>query len=160
MIECRIGEPTVVDDEARAILDRSRTVAVVGISHKEERDSHKVGKYLKEHGYTIIPVNPKYKEVLGEKCYPDLKSVPEHIDVVDIFRNVDMIPGIVEEAVAVAADTVWMQQGLVHEEAAAKARAAGLSVVMDACMMELHIRINGGCHSEGPGWEADQSATT
>jgi uncharacterized protein len=158
MIECRIGGSAASEEYAKTILDRSRTVAVVGISHKEERDSHKVAKYLKEHGYTVIPVNPKYKEVLGEKCYPDLKAVPEHIDVVDIFRNIEAIPGIVDEAVAVAANTVWMQRGLVHEGAAEKARSAGLSVVMDECMMEAHFRIIGGCRPDEPGAETDQPA--
>lgn len=147
MIECPDMKSNVTKEEAKLILGRSKTVAVVGISHKADRDSHKVAKYLKEHGYRIIPVNPKYRDVLGEKCYPDLKAVPEHIDVVDIFRNVEMIPGIVDEAVAVGADAVWMQRGLLHEKAAERARSAGLVVVMDECMMETHIRLNGGCRA-------------
>jgi len=132
-----------VTDEAPAveILKKAKTVAVVGISAKEERDSHRVAKYLKEHGYKVIPVNPGLKQVLGEPCYPDLKSVPEHIDVVDIFRSIDAIPGIVDEAVAVGADSVWMQLGLFHEEAAEKARKAGLSVVMNRCMKIDHARL-------------------
>ncbi len=125
------------------ILRKSRTVAVVGISDKEERDSHKVARYLKDHGYRIIPVNPKLTEVLGETCYPDLRSVPEHIDVVDVFRSIDAIPGIVEEAVAVGADVVWMQLGLQHEDAARKAREAGLSVVMNKCMKIEHSQLSG-----------------
>ncbi|NTU48017.1 MAG: CoA-binding protein, partial [Syntrophobacteraceae bacterium] len=129
--------------EVADILRRSKTVAVVGISDKEERDSHKVARYLKNHGYRIIPVNPKLTEVLGETCYPDLRSVPDHIDVVDVFRSIDAIPSIVEEAVAVGADVVWMQIGLQHEEAAEKARKAGLAVVMNRCMKIEHSQLSG-----------------
>lgn len=138
MTVCEMPEKNVTEQEVAEVLKQSKTVAVVGISHKEDRDSHKVAKYLKEHGYKIIPVNPKYKEVLGEPCYPDLKSIPEHIDVVDIFRKVDAIPPIVDEAIAVKADTVWMQLGLAHNEAAEKARCAGLSVVMNKCIKIEH----------------------
>lgn len=128
--------------DVTTILKDSKTVAVVGISHKEERDSNKVARYLQQHGYKMIPVNPKYKEVLGETCYPDLKSIPEHVDVVDIFRNVEAIPPIVDEAIEIGAGTVWMQLGLSHEEAATKARAAGVRVVMDKCMKIEHSRID------------------
>jgi predicted CoA-binding protein len=141
MTECEIPEQNVTESEVREILERSKTVAVVGISHKEERDSHKVAKYLKEHGYTMIPVNPKYKEVLGVSCYPNLEAVGEHIDIVDIFRNVDAIPAIVDEAIKVGADCVWMQLGLVHNEAAEKARKAGLRVVMNKCTKIEHTRM-------------------
>ena len=141
MAECEIADKNPDEKEIADILHRARTVAVVGISHKPDRDSHKVAKYLQEHGYKIIPVNPKYTEVLGEVCYPDLKSVPEHIDIVDIFRNVEAIPGIVDEAVAAGAGCVWMQLGLTHNEAAGKARCAGLSVVMNRCTKIEHSRI-------------------
>lgn len=136
-------KPLSEDALAAALLKQANTVAVVGISDKEERDSHKVAKYLKTHGYKVIPVNPKLKEVLGEPCYPDLKSVPEHIDVVDIFRSIDAIPAIVDEAIAVGADSVWMQLGLIHHEAAEKARKAGLAVVMNKCMKIEHSRLSG-----------------
>ena len=129
--------PRPADDnyeEVESIIKNSKTVAVVGVSHKEERDSNMVFRFLRDHGYRVIPVNPKYREVLGEKCYPDLKSVPEHVDVVDIFRSVDAIPAIVDEAIEIGAGAVWMQLGLVHEEAAQKARRAGLRVVMNRCM--------------------------
>lgn len=132
-----------MEREVADILRKSRTVAVVGISDKEERDSHRVARYLKDHGYRIIPVNPKLTEVLGEACYPDLRSVPEHIDVVDVFRSIDAIPGIVEEAVAVGANVVWMQLGLQHEDAARRARDAGLSVVMNKCMKIEHSQLSG-----------------
>jgi len=132
---------TTDEKTAADLVKKAKTVAVVGISQKEERDSHRVAKYLKEHGYRIIPVNPGLKQVLGEPCYPDLKAVPEHIDVVDVFRSVDAIPGIVDDAIAVGADAVWMQLGLAHEEAAEKARKAGLTVVMNRCMKIEHARL-------------------
>ena len=141
MTECQMPEKNVTEQEVAEILRQAKTVAVVGVSHKEARDSHKVAKYLQEHGYQVIPVNPKYKEVIGETCYPDLKAVPQHIDVVDIFRNIDAIPGIVDEAIAVKAGTVWMQLGLAHNEAAEKARCAGVSVVMNKCMKIEHQRL-------------------
>lgn len=142
MAECQVPRDNASGEEVVQILKSSRTVAVVGISHKPERDSHMVARYLKEHGFKIIPVNPKYREVLGEPCYPDLASVPDHIDVVDIFRNVDAIPGIVDEAIAAGADTIWMQLGLVHNDSAQKAREAGLKVVMNKCIKVEHARSN------------------
>ncbi len=141
MAECELPLENLPDPEIKSLLESARTVAVVGVSHKEDRDSHKVARYLKEHGYKMIPVNPKYKEVLGEPCYPDLKSVPVPIDVVDIFRNVEAIPGIVDEAVAVGAKAVWMQLGLCHNESAEKARNAGMKVVMNKCIKIEHGRL-------------------
>ncbi len=141
MTVCQIPEKRATDEEVVAILEKDLTVAVVGVSHKPERDSHKVAKYLKQHGFKMIPVNPKYQEVLGEPCYPDLKSVPEHIDVVDIFRNMEAIPGVVDEAIEVRADTVWMQLGLAHNESAEKACKEGLKVVMDKCIKIEHQRL-------------------
>jgi len=138
---CELPDYNPPDEEVVELLKSAKTIAVVGISHKEDRDSYKVAKYLKEHGYKIIPVNPKYKEVLGEPCYPDLKSIPEKIDVVDIFRKVDAIPGIVDEAISVGAGAVWMQLGLAHNESAEKARQAGLKVVMNKCMKIEHQRL-------------------
>jgi uncharacterized protein len=141
MTECQMPDSNPTDQEVAGILKNAHTVAVVGVSHKEDRDSHKVAKYLMEHGYRVIPVNPKYKEVLGETCYPDLKSVPEHIDVVDIFRSVDAIPAIVDEAIEVGAGGIWMQLGLAHNEAAGKARCAGIPVVMNKCMKIEHTHL-------------------
>jgi predicted CoA-binding protein len=112
-------------------LSKSKTIAVVGLSPSPQRDSHRVAKYLKEHGYRIIPVNPTIDEVLGEKSYPDLKSVPEPIDMVDIFRRSELVPPVVEEAIEVGAKYVWMQDGVINREAAEKAEEAGLLVVMD-----------------------------
>ena len=112
-------------------LTNSRTVAVVGLSPNPERPSHYVSKYLQEQGYKIIPVNPAIDEALGEKSYPDLKSVPVSVDMVDIFRRSEFVMPLVEQAIEIGAKYVWMQDGVVNEEAAAKAEAAGLSVVMN-----------------------------
>ncbi len=126
------------------ILRKYRTVAVVGISSREHRPSHRVARYLKEHGYRIVPVNPRETEVLGEKCYPDLCSVPEPVEVVDIFRRPKQVPRVVAEALYNGAKVVWMQEGIVHEAAARRAREAGLEVVMDRCMMVEHRKLTGG----------------
>ena len=123
------------------ILSFSRVVAVVGLSAKPDRPSYRVASYLKEQGYKIIPVNPTEKEVLGEPCYPDLASVPESVDVVDVFRRSEEVPPIVEEAIRIGAKTVWMQEGVINEEAAARGREAGLRVVMDKCMLKEHQKL-------------------
>ena len=123
------------------ILNFSRVVAVVGLSSKPDRPSYKVASYLKEQGYEIIPVNPTEKEILGEPCYPDLASIPELVDVVDIFRRSEEAPPIVEETIRMGARAVWMQEGVINEEAAARAREAGLIVVMDKCMRKEHRRM-------------------
>jgi predicted CoA-binding protein len=120
------------------ILRRYHTVSIVGLSDKPERASNQIGQYLQEHGYTIIPINPACKEVLGETCYPDLSSVPQKVEIVDIFRRPEEVPPIVDEAIKIGAKVVWMQKGIINEEAAATAREAGLEVVMDHCMMEQH----------------------
>jgi len=120
------------------ILRESKTIAVVGLSDKPDRPSYRVAKYLQDHGYRIIPVNPTLTEVLGERAYPDLLAVPEPVDVVDIFRQSEAVPPIVEQAIAIGARAVWMQEGVVHETAAARARQAGLDVVMDRCMFKEH----------------------
>ena len=112
-------------------LTNSKTIAVVGLSPNPERPSHYVAKYLQEHGYRIIPVNPLLQEVLGERCYPDLGSIPEPVDMVDIFRRSEHVGPIVDDAIGIGAKYVWMQDGVVNEAAAASARSAGLSVVTD-----------------------------
>ena len=129
--------------EAR-ILREYRTVAVVGISADEARPSYRVARYLKEHGYRIIPINPREKEVLGERCYPDLCSVPEQVEVVDVFRRARLLPRVVAEAMYAGAKVVWMQEGIVHEAAARRAREAGMEVVMDRCMMKEHKKLRVG----------------
>jgi len=123
------------------ILSKYKTVAVVGLSSNPERPSHRVARYLKGQGYRIIPVNPRETEVLGEKAYPDLCAVPDPIEVVDIFREAKAVPRVVAQAMYVGAKAVWMQEGIVHEAAAARARRAGMAVVMDHCMMKEHRRI-------------------
>ena len=125
------------------ILASARTIAVVGISDKVERPSYRVAKYLKEHGYRIIPVNPRLDEVLGEKCYRDLYSVPGEIDVVDIFRRAEEVLPIVKSAISLGVTTIWMQEGVVNEEAARIAEAAGLTTVMDRCMLKEHRKLSG-----------------
>ena len=122
----------------RDILEKSKVIAVVGLSPKPERDSHEVAKYLQDQGYRIVPVNPRADTILGEKSYPDLASIPEKVDVVDIFRRSDDVPPVVDQAIDIGAKAVWMQLGIVNEAAAAKAREAGLGVVMDRCMLVEH----------------------
>jgi hypothetical protein len=126
--------------EMKQILATAKTIAVVGLSDKPDRDSHRVAAYLQQHGYRIIPVNPQVQEVLGEKSYASVADVPEKVDVVDVFRKPDAVPEIVNQAIAAGAKAVWMQDGVVHHEAADRARAAGLKVVMNACMLREHYR--------------------
>ena len=125
------------------ILSTYKTVAVVGLSSNPERASNRVARYLKDHGYRIIPVNPRETEVLGEKAYPDLCAVSEPVDVVDIFRETKAVPRVVAQAMYAGAKAVWMQEGIVHQAAAARARRAGMAVVMNHCMMKEHRRIMG-----------------
>jgi predicted CoA-binding protein len=123
------------------ILRVCRTIAVVGLSAKRYRPSYGVAEYMQRAGYRIIPVNPYEAEILGEKCYPDVESVPEPIDIVDIFRRSEFVPEIVEAAIRKGAKVIWMQEGVIHEEAARRAREAGLEVVMDRCILKDHRRL-------------------
>ena len=123
------------------LLRSSRVIAVVGLSGKKFRPSYGVAEYMQAQGYRIIPVNPNEAEVLGEKTYRTLEDVPEHIDIVDIFRRSEFVGPIVDSAIRVGANAVWMQEGVVHEEAAKKARDAGLAVVMDRCILKEHMRL-------------------
>jgi predicted CoA-binding protein len=131
------------DQTMKDILLATRTIASVGLSSNTEKESYWIVSYLKEQGYYVIPVNPTATEILGEKAYPDLESVPEKIDVVQVFRKSEDVPPIVDDAIRVGAKVVWMQEGIVNEEAAQKAREAGLQVVMDACMRATHRRLIG-----------------
>lgn len=133
----------------RRILAESKTIAVVGLSDKWHRPSNFAAKYLKDHGYKIIPVNPGQKEILGEKCYPSLLDIPEKVDVVDIFRKPEEVPPIVEDAIKIGAKVIWMQIGVINEEAAKRARDAGLEVVMNRCMKIEHARLFGGINFIG-----------
>jgi predicted CoA-binding protein len=123
------------------ILHTCRTIAVVGLSSKRFRPSYGVAEYLQRSGYRIIPVNPHEAEVLGERSYPDLESIPEPVDLVDIFRRSEYVPEVVEAAIRVGAKAVWMQEGVVHERAAKRAEDAGLMVVMDRCILKDHRRL-------------------
>jgi uncharacterized protein len=124
------------------ILKSSRTIAVVGLSSNPMRPSNGVAAYLQRVGYRVIPINPNESEVLGEKCYARLEDVPEKIDLVDIFRRPECVPEIVESAIRVGAKTVWMQEGIVNHQAAERARAAGLEVVMDRCTLKEHRKLS------------------
>ena len=131
------------DQMMKEILLSSKTIASVGLSGNQQKESFWIASYLKEQGYRVIPVNPTATEILGEKAYPDLSSVPEKVDVVQVFRKPEDVPPVVDEAIKIGAKVVWMQEGIVHEEAAQKARDAGLQVIMDACMRGTHRRLVG-----------------
>ena len=124
----------------REIL-KLKNIAVVGMSPKQKRPSHYVAMYLKENGYTIYPVNPGHDKIAGMDCYPDLESIPDSIDVVDIFRRSEFIPLIVDSAISIGAKAVWMQDTVIHEEAGKKAEEAGLLVVMNDCMLRQHRKL-------------------
>ena len=125
----------------RELLRAARVIAVVGLSSNRRRPSHGVSQYMQRAGYRIIPVNPNESEVLGERAYPSIEAVPEKIDIVDIFRRSEFVSEIVDQAIRVGATAVWMQEGVVDEEAAARARAAGLIVIMDRCILKEHRRL-------------------
>ena len=124
--------------EITRLLREFKNIAVVGLSPKANRPSNQVANYLIDAGYNVIPVNPGQEEILGRKCYPDLESVPEPIDIVDIFRRNEDVPPVVESAIRVGGKVIWMQEGIINEEAAARAREAGLTVVMDRCLKIDH----------------------
>jgi uncharacterized protein len=120
------------------LLKKAKTIAVVGLSNKPLRPSHGVSLYMQQQGYRIIPVNPNLQTVLGEKAYPSLRDVPEKIDLVNIFRRPEFVPEIVEQAIALRTPAIWMQEDVIHEPAAEKARQAGIFVVMDRCILNEH----------------------
>ena len=138
-----IGPARPDDQRLRELLSQARTIAVVGLSPKPERDSNRVAAYLQKAGYRIIPVNPVAPEVLGEKSYPELTAIPEPVDVVDVFRQSRFVPEIAEQAVKIGAKVLWLQEGVVHDEAALEAKDAGLEVIQDACLMVEHRRLMG-----------------
>ena len=127
--------------QIRQLLATSRTVAVVGLSPKESRPSNMVARYLVNAGFHVVPVNPGQETILGLPCYPDLAAIPEPVEIVDIFRRAEEVGPVVDEAIRLGARAVWMQEGIVNEAAAAKARAAGLIVVMDRCIKTDHQRL-------------------
>lgn len=130
------------DQKMRDILTSAKTIASVGVSSNEEKESYWVVSYLKEQGYKIIPVNPTAAEILGEKVYPSLSAIPDKVDVVQVFRKPEDVPAVAEEAIKIGAKVVWMQEGIVNQAAAQMAEDAGLQVVMDACMRATHKRLN------------------
>lgn len=131
------------------LLGEAKTIAMVGLSDKPHRPSYFVATYLQSEGYRVIPVNPRAKEILGEKSYPDLKSIPEKVDMVDIFRRASECPDIVQDAIDIGATSVWMQLRIVNSEAAQMAKDAGLEVIMDRCVKMEHGRYNGSLHWVG-----------
>jgi len=140
-IHCELPEYNPPSEEVQAILKEHKTIAVVGLSPKPERDSHKVARYLREQGYDIIPVNPGQKQILGSRSYPNLKAIPSPVDIVDIFRRPEAIPPIVDDAIEIGAKVVWMQLGIANNQAAEKAREAGLQVVMSKCIKVEHMNM-------------------
>jgi predicted CoA-binding protein len=136
---------TPEDRELRALLGNSRTVAVVGLSSKPNRPSLEVARYLQEHGYTIIPVTPREKSVLGERAYPSLRDIPAdiHVDVVDVFRRAEETPEVARDAVAIGAKVLWLQEGIVNDQAARIASEAGLDVIMGVCIKKVRQRLDG-----------------
>ena len=135
---CEIPLYRPTSKEIESILKESKTIAIVGLSPKEERDSNSVAKYMIEAGYEIYPVNPMCDQILGQKSYPSLSEIPVKIDIVDIFRKLDAVPGIVDEAIKIKAKTIWMQENIIHNGAAKTAKEAGLKVVMNKCIMVEH----------------------
>ena len=136
-------------ESLRRILQDYRRVAIVGLSADWSRPSYFAAKYLLDHGYDVIPVNPKYEDILGQKCYPDLLSIPGQVDIVDLFQKTERIPPFVEDAIKIGAKVVWMQLGIIHDDAAARASEAGLEVVMDRCMKIEYARLFGGLNTIG-----------
>ena len=128
------------------VLNTARTIAVVGLSANELRASYFVGYYLRRHGYQLIPVNPRETEILGQQCYPSLREVPVHVDIVNVFRAPDALPGIAREAVAIGAGALWCQFGVINEEGARIAADAGMTVIMDRCIKVEHARFLGRMH--------------
>jgi predicted CoA-binding protein len=133
----------------RRILRETRVIAVVGLSADWFRPSYFAAKYMQEHGYRVIPVNPKYETILGEKCYGSLRDIPERVDMVDVFRKTQDVPPVADDAISIGAKVLWQQLGVKNEAAAAKARAAGLDAVLDRCVKIEHGRLFGGLNWVG-----------
>lgn len=128
-------------DEIKEILERYKKIVIVGLSPKEERDSNRVARYLLEQGYEIVPVNPGQEEILGKTCFKSLTDIPFTVDLVDLFLNPARIPPVVDQAIEIGARVIWMQLGVVHDEAAEKARKAGIQVVMNRCIKIEHVKM-------------------
>ena len=135
--------------DLRRIMTDYKRVAMVGLSSDWSRPSNFAAKYLLDHGFEVIPVNPKYPEILGQKCYADLRDIPTPVDIVDLFQRIERVPSFVDQAIEIGAKVVWLQLGIVHEEAAQKARDAGLEVVQNRCMKIEYARLFGGLNTIG-----------
>jgi uncharacterized protein len=133
--------PESVDERMAELFRTARTIAVVGLSSSRSRASYGVAKYLQSAGYRLIPVNPNETEVLGEKAYARLEEIPDKVDIVNVFRRSEFVPEVIDAAIRIGARAVWLQEGVIHEEAAARARDAGLFVVMDRCTLKEHLRL-------------------
>ncbi|WP_028320732.1 CoA-binding protein [Desulfatiglans anilini] len=144
MSTCEIPDNRPPDEAIGAVLRRCRTIAVVGLSPKPARDSHRVAAYLLEHGYDVIPVNPGQKEILGRPCFRTLSEIPFQVDLADLFVGPERVPSFVDQAVGQGIGVIWMQLGIVHEEAARKAREAGCTVIMNRCIMRDHMQLQTG----------------
>jgi predicted CoA-binding protein len=141
-MECEFPKFNADLDQIKIVLKSSKTIAVVGISQKEERPSHWIAKYLKDNGYMVYGVHPSLKELWGEKIYKNLSEIPEPIDIVNIFLNPDLVGPVVDEAIKIKAKVIWMQEGIVNNQAAERARDAGLTVVMNKCIFKVHQFLN------------------
>jgi len=140
------GERMDDDRDIKRILRDFRTIAVVGLSHKPDRPSHRVARYMQERGYRIVPVRPGCggeETILGEKVYPTLRDIPFPVELVNVFRRPEAVPGVVDAALAMGARALWLQEGITHPEAEARARSAGLLVVADHCLLKAHMRLVG-----------------
>jgi predicted CoA-binding protein len=129
-------------ESLQALLKSARVIAVVGLSSRKNRPSYGVSEYMQRAGYRIIPVNPNESSVLGERAYPSLDDVPEKIDIVNVFRRSEFVPEIVEQAIRIGAKAIWLQEGVSHEAAAARAEAANIGMVMDRCILKEHQRMS------------------
>lgn len=139
--QCELPNNNPSSDEIREILNQCRTIAIVGLSPKEQRDSNMVARYLKLNGFKIVPVNPGQKEILGEKCYKNLLEIPFRPDMVNLFLNPKRVPEAVDQAMKIKTDVIWMQLGVVHNQAAEKAREEGIKVIMNKCIKTEHERM-------------------
>jgi len=137
----------ISDKTIKEILENTDKVAVVGLSPKPDRDSNRVARYLMDKGYSVVPVNPGQKEILGERCYRSLEEIPFHVDLVNIFLNPVRIPPIVDQAIKIGAKVIWMQLCVIHEESAERARSAGLQVIMDRCIKVEHASLFNPVHN-------------
>ena len=147
---CELPDHTTPPKEIVNILNTCRRISIVGLSPKEERDSHRVARYLLEQGYDVVPVNPGQTEILGRTCYKNLLEIPFKVDVVDLFLSPERVAPVVDQAIQIGARVIWMQLGVVHNEAARKARQAGITVVMNRCIKQDHEKWAAGCTPSGP----------